>query len=98
MLGPSDKLPETVVRHRLKEPPKDEQVSRLDPLVCQMPLGRAHLSQGAAPSSLTRQARRGDIRVEVAPIVWRESASRQIEDETTVRSVHIPEPRGGGHH
>ena len=44
MLWPSDKSPATIVLHRLKQPPEDEQVSRLDPLVGEMPLGRAHLS------------------------------------------------------
>jgi hypothetical protein len=44
MLRPADKAPATIVLHRLKQPPKDEQVSRLDPLVCEMSLGRAHLS------------------------------------------------------
>ena len=61
-----------------------------------MPLGRARLSQGTTPSSLAWQARWVDVRVEVAPIIRRESAPRQIDDETSIRSVQIPEPRGVG--
>jgi hypothetical protein len=44
MLWPSDKPPATIVRHRLKQPPKDEQVSRLDSLIGEMPLSSVRLA------------------------------------------------------
>jgi hypothetical protein len=44
MLRLSDELPATFVLHRPKQTPKDEEVSALYSLVCEMPLCGGNLS------------------------------------------------------
>src|SRR5438876_4756468 len=95
MLGVSNEPPTAVVLHRPKQTPKDEQVSRLDSLVCEMPLCGGYLSQGATPSCLAWQAIWVDIRVEMAPILCGQSAPRQIAYEASVSPVfQIAKPSG----
>src|ERR1039458_1303552 len=92
MLWLSNEFPTTVVLHRPKQAPKDEQVSGLDSLVCEMPLCGGHLSQGTTPSCLSWQAIWIDVGVEMAPIFCGQSAPGQIAYQTSIRPVQIAKP------